>query len=225
MDFAGKSVLVVGASGALGGGLASALAEQGATVMATCSTPESVGRIPASAHVHLQVDLNNPDSIDVLADYLLGNHNLDGIVLAAGRVGFGGSQHTSVTDATALTQVNYLGQAHLVSRLIPLLKAGDEPFVAAITGVVAEKTFPGMHAYTASKTAMSAWVTSLRTELRRDGIRVLEARPGHTETGLATRALFGAAPAMPAGMAPDHVVGIIMDGLAGDATVLDSGAF
>jgi len=97
--------------------------------------------------------------------------------------------------------------------------------LAAITGVVAEKTFPGMGAYSASKSAMSAWLNSARVELRRAGVKVTEARPGHTETGLATRAIFGTAPQMPQGMEPAHVVQVLLAGISEGTPLLESSAF
>jgi cyclic-di-GMP-binding biofilm dispersal mediator protein len=77
-----------------------------------------------------------------------------------------------------------------------------------------------MSAYCASKSALSAWLGSVAFELRRDKIRVIDARPGHTETGLATRPLFGAAPQMPEGMTAEHVAGVIVAAIeSGAATV------
>jgi cyclic-di-GMP-binding biofilm dispersal mediator protein len=225
MDFENKTILVVGGSGVLGAELARQLSNQGANVFATCSSTATATKIPSEAKLSLQVDLNDSSSIDVLADYLLQNHQLDGILLAAGRVGFGGAEQTSLIDLAKITQVNYLGQAQLVSRLIPLLRQGTESFVAAITGVVAEKIFPGMHAYSASKSALSAWLSSLRLELRRDGIQVLEARPGHTETGLADRPLFGSAPQMPTGMTSTHVVDQIVAAIRAGTPLLSSTDF
>ena len=225
MTLFGKTVLVVGASGVLGGEFVRALAGRGAKVLAVSSTQESAARIPAEARLRLFADLTQPQSIDVLATYLLANWQLDGVILAAGRVGFGGSQQTSVPQAAALMQVNHLGPAQLVSKLIPNLVAGQEPYISGITGVVAEKAFAGMNAYSASKAAMSSWLDSLRIELKSSGVQVLEARPGHTETGLASRPLFGMAPKMPAGMEPQHVVEVILGGLIGGASLLTSKDF
>jgi cyclic-di-GMP-binding biofilm dispersal mediator protein len=59
-----------------------------------------------------------------------------------------------------------------------------------------------MTSYVASKSALGAWLSAYRLDVRRLGIQVLDARPGHTETGLATRPLFGVAPKFPAGLEP-----------------------
>ena len=82
-----------------------------------------------------------------------------------------------------------------------------------------------MSAYTTSKTANSAFLSSIALEWRRDKIQITEARPGHTETGLATRALFGQAPAFPQGMTPEHVVEVILAGIESGTALLPSDAF
>ena len=215
--------MVVGGSGVLGGELVRQLVGRGARVLATCSSAASATRVPDVADLKLLCDLTSTESIDVLTNYLNQSTQLDGIVIASGLVGFGGSEQTPTAEALKLTQVNYLGPAQLISSLLPNLKRAVHPFVVAITGVVAEKVFPGMHAYTASKTAFAAWLDSLRLEQR--GMQILDARPGHTETGLAGRAVFGTAPGFPVGMTAEHVVGRIVDALAAGDTKLESARF
>ena len=160
-----------------------------------------------------------------LTDDPLANEQSDGIVVAAGRVGFGMAADTTLQQVAALTQVNFGGPAQLITELVPALRGREDAFIAAITGVVAEKSFPGMSAYCASKSAFSAWLGSLAFELRRDKIKVIDARPGHTETGLATRPLFGAAPQMPQGMTAEHVVGVVVAAIAAGTTVVTSTDF
>ncbi|MFM5904495.1 MAG: SDR family NAD(P)-dependent oxidoreductase [Micrococcales bacterium] len=228
--FHDKTVLVVGGSGVLGGNLVTGLLAQGARVLATATSNESATRIPATGQPSLLLNLSEPASIKAAADWLNQNfEQLDGVVLASGRVGFGTAESTSTAQRAELMQVNFLGQADLLNQVMPLLRAsgqnGREPFIAAITGVVAEKPFPGMSAYCASKTAFSSYLAVLKTELRREKIQVLDARPGHTETGLATRPLFGVAPAMPAGMDPQHVTSAILSAIDAGESVLPSASF
>ena len=80
-------------------------------------------------------------------------------------------------------------------------------------------------AYGASKAAVRAFDEALGREARRRKIRVIDARPPHTETGLATRALAGQAPRMPVGLDPAQVADTICAAIAGDQVDLPSGAF
>jgi cyclic-di-GMP-binding biofilm dispersal mediator protein len=212
MDFAGKTILVVGASGVFGSLIAQRLVDAGATVLATCSSNESAVRIPDSVALKLLLDLREPQSIETLGTYLNASKQLDGIVIASGRVGFGAAVQTNAADAQMLMQINHSGPVGLISMLSENLGRSAEPFVAAITGVVAEKVFPGMAAYTASKTAFSTWLSALRQE--HGSFLVVDARPGHTETGLAARPLFGEAPKFGKGMDPNRVVDVLLAAIA-----------
>ena len=62
-------------------------------------------------------------------------------------------------------------------------------------------------------------------ELRRKKVLVLDAKPGHTETGLASRAIFGQAPAFPQGMTAEHVVKTILDAVRDGKASLSSSDF
>ena len=227
MNLTGSNVLVIGASGVLGGQIARELSARGATVLGTASTEASLAKVPEIVAAKFVVDLNDemsfiPFFVEVAANGL----PLDGIVVAAGRVGFGPINDTVAADAKELMQINHFGAAELIASLSTIMRENSEnSFVLSITGVVAEKVFPGMSAYTTSKTAHSTWLKAFALEARRRKIRVIDARPGHTETGLATRPLFGTAPAFGAGMTPEHVAKVIVDGIESGATELPSESF
>ena len=74
--------------------------------------------------------------------------------------------------------------------------------IVNISGVIAEQGLAGMAAYGASKAAVRSFDEALAREARRRKIRVIDARPPHTETGLATRPIAGQAPRMPVGLDP-----------------------
>ncbi len=228
MEFTNKNILVLGGSGALGAELVRQLSAQGANVMATARSAETAAKIPDQATVKLLLDLEDPESIKTLTDYLLSNNEpIHGIINAAGVVGFGKATETSPQDAAKLMQINNLGPAAIFSALHPLLLLDKDAgtFVAAITGVVSEKVFPGMSAYTVSKTAHASYLATITQEFRRDKIQVTDAKPGHTETGLASRAIFGTAPAFPEGMSAAHVVTVLLAGIKEGKAVIPSTEF
>jgi cyclic-di-GMP-binding biofilm dispersal mediator protein len=229
-DLKARNILVLGASGVLGSNIATKLAQAGATVMATSSTLESAERVPHAGNPRLLVDLTNPESIRVLIEYLIeSNAKIDGIVNATGVVAFGNFTDLSPEVLTKLFAVNTTGPIQLIQGLLPALKAsaaeGNDPFIVNISGVVAETPMAGLAAYSASKAAFFAFNQAISRELRRDGIRVIDARPGHTETGLAGRAIGGVAPAFPTGMSADQVSDRIVKAIVEDEKDLPSSAF
>lgn len=229
MELRGKRILVIGGSGVLGAELAVQLRAKGAIVLASATSNESAGKIPHGAEVRLICDYKSPESIQTLSDYLNASTELDGVINAAGVVAFGPASELTAETIGALMAVNAAGPMQLISALQPILKksaeAEREPFVLNITGVVAEQPLQGLAAYSASKTAVDGFLKALTREWRRDGIRVISAYPGHTETGLAGRAIAGTAPAFPQGMTAQHVVEVLVKGIEAGETSLISSAF
>jgi cyclic-di-GMP-binding biofilm dispersal mediator protein len=206
MNFSGKNVLVVGASGGLGKEFTSVLIAGGANVYGTASSNESAANISDQVVQKLLLNLESADSISTLANYLNSAVKLDGVIVAAGLVGFGLAVETPAEIDAKLLQVNYRGPRDLLVALQPNLAAAESAFVLNVTGIVAQMPLPSMSSYSASKMAMHGFLTSVSREWRRSGIKVVSELLGHTETGLATRAIVGQAPQFPQGLSPADAV-------------------
>ena len=106
-----------------------------------------------------------------------------------------------------------------------LEKMAKGSVLVGISGVIAEQNLPGMSVYGASKAAVRSFNEAFGREARRSGIRVIDARPPHTETGLASRAIAGTPPKFPVGLDTDFVARCIVQAIADGETDLPSGAF
>jgi len=214
-DLNGKIVAVVGATGGLGREIAAVLAERGAVVVGANRSGGS----------DVVVDLRDSESGQVLVDHCLGTHGrLDGVVVAAGIVAFGDLADTDDVVIEELLLTNAMGPMWLAKRSTPALRE-SQGFFVNVSGVVADTPMPGMAAYSASKAAAAAAFEAIRRELRRAKIQVIDARPPHTETGLATRPLAGTAPTMPDGLSPRAVATRIVDAIEQGEAVVTADAF
>lgn len=213
--FNGQVIAVIGGTGGLGRPITEALRRRNATVV-TASR---------SGGADVQLDLRDSTAGDALVAYVKSaHHRLDGVVIAAGIVAFGDLVDTDDVTIEELLLTNTMGPLWLAKRVAPMLEE-SHGFLVNISGVVAETPMPTMAAYSASKAAASAATLALAKEWRRKKIRVIDARPPHTETGLATRPLEGTAPKMPEGLTPDVVAERIVDAIVNGERELSGSDF
>ena len=154
---------------------------------------------------------------------MAGAGRLDVVINAVGVVAFGPVAGLSVDAMEELFLTNTFVPIMLAQAALARLEPGGA--IVNLSGVIAEQNLPGMAAYGASKAAVRAFDQALAREARRAGIRVLDARPPHTETGLAARSIEGTAPRMPAGLEPHQVAVVLCNALATGATDLPSQEF
>ena len=221
----GRVVAVVGASGGLGSALSRQLAEAGAHLVLAGRRLDRLEAVGVRGAVCVQLDVRDPGAGDHLVEAVAGSHGrLDGVVDAAGVVAFGPLVDTDDLVVEELFLTNVVGPLWLLRRVVPLLEA-SRGFVVNLSAVVAEQPLPGMVAYAASKAALTAADRALARELRARGIRVLDVRPPHTETGLAGRPIAGSAPRLAAGLDPAAVAARIVAAIEAGERDLPSSAF
>ena len=228
MTDSASTVLILGASGAVGSRFAQRFLDAGTTVIGTASSQVSLTKIPTGVTEQHVLDLTDSNHITSVCSAIKETHAaISGIIVASGVVGFAGIEDANADLVSKMMTINHLGPAQVISELFSVLATNQAPnsFVLGMTGVVVEQTFPGMSAYTASKAAHSAFLSSVGKEWRRYKVTAIDVRLGHTETGLANHPLFGQAPNMPTGFDPDHALDVIMTGIANRVSVINSTDF
>ncbi len=218
-----KSVLIAGGSGGLGSAIARRLADHGSVLTLVARDADGLAGVPVAAR-RVALDLRAPGgaatAVDAAVEHAGG---LDVVVNAVGVVAFGPVADLSTDAMEELFLTNTFVPIMLAQAALPRLRPGG--VIVNISGVIAEQNLPGMAAYGASKAALRAFDEGFAREARRAKIRVVDARPPHTETGLADRAIEGEAPRMPEGLTADRVAEVIVEAIHGDATDLPSSAF
>jgi cyclic-di-GMP-binding biofilm dispersal mediator protein len=218
-----RSVLVAGATGGLGSAIAASLADRGDRLTLVARDGDRLAALPVEGH-RVALDLRSPDACRLAVEAArLHGDGLDVVVDAVGVVAFGPVDELTVDVMEELFLTNTFIPIMLATAALAVLREGG--VIVNISGVIAERNVPGMAAYGASKAAVRSFDEALAREARRRGVRVLDARPPHTETGLAGRAIAGTAPAMPTGLDPLDVARVICDAIDAGATDLPASAF
>ncbi|MFK4071292.1 SDR family NAD(P)-dependent oxidoreductase [Streptomyces sp. NPDC029674] len=215
MEISGARVLVVGATGVLGGLAARALAELGARVALAGRNPVRLTALArdlggAPARCFEASDLDQCSALGPWAERVL--PGLEGVVVTVGAAGFGAVEDVSNAVAGHLLTVNALCPMAVLRGAAPVV--ADKGFLLAVTGGVpaprsrtdapdgiagSADGIAGTADYTASKAALSGWLGVLSEELAPRSVAVHDIRSPHLDTGFTERPVAGEPPVLPPG--------------------------
>lgn len=212
-----KIVVIAGGTGGLGTALRNELVAQGSVVT-------TVSREHAPDTSHITADLRSPEAASTALTEVIARHgSIDMVINAVGVVAFEPIISTNVDTIEELFLTNTFAHIFLMQAALQHVTQGS--VLVGVSGVIAEQNLPGMAAYGASKAAVRSFNEALAREARRIGVRVIDARPPHTETGLASRAIAGTAPEFRTGLDPSHVALRIIRAICDGETDLPSTSF
>ncbi|MGH9334531.1 MAG: glucose 1-dehydrogenase [Vicinamibacteria bacterium] len=188
--FEGKAALVTGASSGIGKATAERLAREGARVAVTARREdrlfELVSRIQDSggtAKAFASDLTSETDRKRLVEDAAAHYGGLDVLVNAAGIIGFGTIQDTSLEAWQRMFEVNVVSIFHLMQLSLPHLlpRKGSIVNVSSVNGM---RSFPGVLAYCSSKSALDQLTRCSALELAAKGVRVNAVNPGVVVTEL-----------------------------------------
>lgn len=223
MNFAGSIAIVAGATGGLGRAIALELQKAGAQVRALVrDTAKLDSQLVGCRSAECEItDVRAMRT--ALKSLVDAGEKVSIVVNATGVVAFGPIEETNDETIEWLTMVNYTAAVQLIRESIPLMASPGA--IVTISGVVAESPMANMAAYSASKAALHSATVAIGREIRRRGISLIDARPPHTETGLANHPITGTAPKFPPGLMPESVAQRIVHAVAEDERDVPASAF
>ncbi|HEU4827170.1 MAG TPA: 3-oxoacyl-[acyl-carrier-protein] reductase [Dongiaceae bacterium] len=185
-DLTGKSALVTGASGGIGGEIARALHARGATVGLSGTRTEPLeklkGELGERAHV-LPCDLGDPAAIEALlksAEGVLGG--IDILVNNAGLTRDNLALRMKDEDWQKVIDVNLTAGFRLARGAMRGMMKKRWGRIVGITSIVGVTGNPGQANYAAAKAGMIGMSKSLAQEVASRGITVNCVAPGFIET-------------------------------------------
>ncbi|MDX2233744.1 MAG: 3-oxoacyl-[acyl-carrier-protein] reductase [Hyphomonadaceae bacterium] len=181
-DLSGRTALVTGASGGIGGAIARSLAERGARVALSGTRAEALESVRADLggdHVTLPCDLSDPAAVDALAgraEAALGS--LDILVSNAGITRDGLLLRMKDEDWALVQRVNLEAYFRLSRAALRGMMKRRTGRIIAITSVVGVMGNPGQANYAASKAGVIGFTKALAQEVASRGVTVNCIAPG-----------------------------------------------
>ncbi|MFM2341210.1 MAG: hypothetical protein RLZZ592_863 [Pseudomonadota bacterium] len=185
-------VFITGASSGIGQALARAYAARGWRLALVARRAEVIqawldeaGIGPKQAQVHV-ADVRDREAIIAAGTRCLIEQGLPDIVIAnAGiSVGIDTAEREDLAVLEDLYATNVVGMAATFHPFIRPMRLARRGTLVGIASVAAIRGLPGHGGYCASKAAVVSYCESLRTELRKDRIRVVTLLPGFVDTPL-----------------------------------------
>jgi NAD(P)-dependent dehydrogenase (short-subunit alcohol dehydrogenase family) len=171
-----KTILITGSSSGYGLETARCFLDRGWNVVATMRTPRA-DVLPRSDRLRVMpLDVTDEESI---AETVRAAGPIDVLVNNAGIGALGAFEATPMRTARELFETNTFGVMAVTQAVLPQFRQRRSGIIVNVTSSATLAAFPLVAAYTASKTAVEGFTTSLALELRQFNVRVKLVQPGY----------------------------------------------
>lgn len=191
MQFAGKTVLVTGASRNTGLGIVARFAEEGATVFVNSTTADGVRRAVEtlrkrglSGLIEVPGDISDPAAVEaIFGEIRRHTDRLDVLVNNAVIQGVGHAfQDTPLDFFEKVLRVNLVGSFHVAREAARMMIAQGGGAIVNIGSNVSKRAIHKRSAYIASKGGIDGLTLAMAVDLAPHGIRVNTVAPGYIHT-------------------------------------------
>lgn len=185
-----SGIWITGASAGIGKSTAIEFARTGCNVFASSRRVSELDR--------LNNELNKEDlginiypcnvasqvNVDQTFKKISSEHTIDCLVNNAGVTSFKLAEENSAQEINDIINTNLLGAIYTIKAVLPHFIENGGGTIINILSVVVSKVFTRSTAYAASKLGLKGYTDSLREEVRKYNIRIINIIPGATETAM-----------------------------------------
>ena len=190
MNITGNTILITGGTSGIGRALAEALYDRGNRVIIAGRRQTLLDEVTAHrpGMTGLPLDLDDPASLPLLAEEVRTRFPELNVLIANAGISrpedFLATDGWNTSDAEAVIDTNILGTLRVVAAFLPMLKGRPDATVMATSSNLAFIPRADFPTYCASKAFLHSWLQSLRHQLRKIPVEVLELSPPYVATEL-----------------------------------------
>lgn len=172
-----KKIIVTGASKGIGYATALKLAQDGNHVFAIARSEKNLSLLTSESYsgiiTPISADLTNDEGIEKINSELTKHKSIDALINNAGALINKSFMETTIEDWVQQFDVNVLASVRLIKALKEKLRKGSHIVnISSMGGFQGSSKFPGLSAYSSSKSALTILSECLSTEFSKDGIAV-----------------------------------------------------
>ena len=185
-----SGIWITGASSGIGKAAAKEFAAVGCNVFISARRitelerlKDELGKLGERVFIY-PCNVASPTNVDQTVKKISSEYKLDCLVNNAGITSFKFAEDNSTNEINDIIGTNLLGSIYTIKSVLPVFKENSRGTIINILSVVVKKVFTKSSVYAASKMGLLGFSDSLREEVRKYNIRVINVIPGATETSM-----------------------------------------
>ncbi|OAG11207.1 NAD(P)-binding protein [Paraphaeosphaeria sporulosa] len=190
--------LITGCSSGFGLSLARIAQAGGHIVIATSRnpsrTPDLVAEIEGKGGKWVQLDVDSPQSGDVVAELEKGGNKIDVLVNNAGYSIYAPIETMTEAEARSQLETNYFGPLRLIRAVLPHMRQRRSGVIVNISSGASLDGIPTMGVYAGAKAGLDATTRILAKEVAPWNIRTLTVVAGTFNTNMPNAVVLGETP-------------------------------
>jgi short-subunit dehydrogenase len=183
-----SGVWITGASSGIGRAAAGEFAKTGARVFVSSRRATELERLNTELSkdkLGVEVfpcNIASSTNVEQTVKKITAVHPIDCLINNAGITSFKRAESNSIQEINDIINTNLLGAIYAIKFVLPQMIERGGGTIINIISIIAKKVFTNGSVYAASKTGLLAYANSLREEVRKYNIKVINVVPGATET-------------------------------------------